>query len=80
MVVHKAGATGVLACLFEGRQSRLALLSESGFYRMVNRSDMPEAEPFQDWVTREVLPSIRKTLGNVAGAEEGRIGWHLRCP
>jgi prophage antirepressor-like protein len=25
------------------------------------RSDKPEAKPFQDWVTREVLPSIRKT-------------------
>lgn len=26
------------------------------------RSDKPEAKAFQDWVTREVLPSIRKTL------------------
>lgn len=25
------------------------------------RSDKPEAEPFIDWVTSDVLPSIRKT-------------------
>jgi prophage antirepressor-like protein len=27
------------------------------------RSDKPQAVAFQDWVTREVLPSIRKTGG-----------------
>nr|DAL47359.1 MAG TPA_asm: hypothetical protein [Caudoviricetes sp.] len=27
------------------------------------RSDKPQAEPFQDWVCGEVLPSIRKTGG-----------------
>ncbi|MBN7776888.1 hypothetical protein JYP49_06450 [Nitratireductor aquimarinus] len=39
---------------------RLALLSESGLYKLVMRSDKPEAKVFQDWVTREVLPAIRK--------------------
>ncbi|MFN7009050.1 MAG: Bro-N domain-containing protein [Allorhizobium sp.] len=36
------------------------LLSESGLYKLVLRSDKPEAKPFQDWVTKEVLPAIRK--------------------
>lgn len=27
------------------------------------RSDKPEAEPFIEWVTEEVLPTIRKTGG-----------------
>lgn len=32
-------------------------------YRLVLRSRKPEAEKFSDWVTGEVLPSIRKTGG-----------------
>jgi prophage antirepressor-like protein len=36
-------------------------LSEPGFYRVVFRSRATVAEPFKRWVTREVLPSIRKT-------------------
>ncbi len=39
----------------------LKLISESGLYNLTMRSDKPEALKFQDWVTREVLPSIRKT-------------------
>ncbi len=35
-------------------------LSESGLYKLVLRSDKPQAGRFQDWVTKEVLPSIRK--------------------
>lgn len=35
-------------------------LTESGVYKLVMRSNKPEAEKFQDWVTDEVLPSIRK--------------------
>ncbi len=35
-------------------------LTESGVYKLVFKSRKPEAERFQDWVTDEVLPSIRK--------------------
>lgn len=35
-------------------------LTESGVYKLVMRSNKDEAEKFQDWVTDEVLPSIRK--------------------
>jgi prophage antirepressor-like protein len=42
------------------RRQEIAMLSESGLYRAVLRSDKPEAEPFIRWVTKEVLPSIRK--------------------
>ena len=37
------------------------LISESGLYKLIMRSDKANAKPFQDWVTKEVLPSIRKT-------------------
>lgn len=44
-------------------------LTEAGLYRLVLRSNKPEAEPFILWVTKEVLPSIRKN-GKYA------IEWH----
>jgi len=36
-------------------------LTESGVYKLMFKSRKPEAEKFQDWVTDEVLPAIRKT-------------------
>lgn len=44
--------------LFVGvRIPSATLISESGLYRLVMRSDKPEARAFQDWVTRDVLPA-----------------------
>lgn len=37
------------------------VITEGGLYRLVMRSDVALAEPFQDWVTDDVLPAIRKT-------------------
>lgn len=37
------------------------VISESGLYKLVMRRDKPVAKPFQDWVTKEVLPAVRKT-------------------
>ena len=37
------------------------LIKESGFYKLVMKSKLQSAEMFQNWVTEEVLPSIRKT-------------------
>ncbi|WP_370637785.1 Bro-N domain-containing protein [Pseudochrobactrum sp. XF203] len=51
-----------LAHVFAGTKvSHYALISESGLYKLIMRSDKPEARGFQNWVTREVLPTIRKT-------------------
>ena len=36
-------------------------VSESGMYKLILRSRKPQAEAFADWVTSEVLVSIRKT-------------------
>lgn len=36
-------------------------LTESGIYKLIFKSNKPDAEKFQDWVTDEVLPEIRKT-------------------
>lgn len=37
------------------------IIPESDVYRLVMRSNLPNAEKFQDLVVEEVLPSIRKT-------------------
>ncbi len=40
-------------------------LTESGVYKLVFKSRKPEAERFSDWVTDEVLPTIRRTGGYI---------------
>lgn len=50
------------------------LISESGLYKLVMRSDKPEAKAFQDWVTRVVLPAIRKDGGYILGEEKAFSG------
>ena len=44
-----------------GRTQRAHFINEQNLYRLIMRSDKPIAEPFQDWVCGDVLPSIRKT-------------------
>lgn len=45
-------------------------LTESGVYKLIFKSKKEEAEKFQDWVTDEVLPQIRKTGGYIPINEE----------
>ena len=40
-----------------------SIVSESGLYTLIIRSNKPEAKAFRKWVTKEVLPTIRKTGG-----------------
>lgn len=44
-----------------GRQGEATVITESGLYAVILRSDKPNAKEFRKWVTSEVLPSIRKT-------------------
>jgi prophage antirepressor-like protein len=50
------------------------LISASGHYKLIMCSDKPEARKFQDWVTREVLPPIRKDGIYVAAEEKAKTG------
>lgn len=43
-----------------GREQEAIFISEQNLYKVIMRSDKPQAESFQDWVCGEVLPSIRK--------------------
>ena len=53
----------------KGRSQNTSIISEAGFYKLVMRSRKAEAKEFQRWVTHEVLPSIRKHGGYMAGQE-----------
>lgn len=49
-----------------GRKQEMLFVNEGNLYRAIFQSRKPEAERFTDWVTDEVLPSIRKTGGYTA--------------
>lgn len=38
----------------------MTVISEPGIYQLAGQSKLPTAEPFQDWIYEEVIPSIRK--------------------
>lgn len=44
-----------------GGGQKMTIINESGLYKVILRSDKPEAKKFTRWVTHEVLPAIRKT-------------------
>ncbi|ENL7643610.1 Bro-N domain-containing protein [Enterobacter hormaechei] len=46
-----------------GREQEAAFVNEPNLYRVIFRSNKPEARQFQNWVFNEVLPAIRKTGG-----------------
>lgn len=52
-----------------GRQGETNIVNEAGLYVLVLGSRKPEAHEFKRWVTHEVLPSIRKHGGYMAGQE-----------
>ncbi|QGU87102.1 BRO-N domain-containing protein [Erwinia sorbitola] len=45
----------------KGGKQQLVYVNEPNLYRVIFRSNKPEAKQFQDWVFNEVLPAIRKT-------------------
>jgi prophage antirepressor-like protein len=51
--------------LTTGGTQKLTYINESNFYKVIFQSRKEEAEKFQEWVTDEVLPTIRKTGGYV---------------
>lgn len=66
-----------------GRQN-LAVVSEGGLYALIFKSRKPEAERFCDWVTDELLPTLRKTGFYALSCEplQEKADWELsraRC-
>lgn len=60
-----------------GQAREMKAVDEPGLYRLVLRSDKPQAEPFMEWVTADVLPAIRKNgsyaVNNQASAQDRLI-------
>jgi len=54
------GITPRPVCGVDGKSRKHGTVSESGLYKLIMRSDKPQAKDFQNWVTRVVLPAIRK--------------------
>ena len=55
------------------------LVNESGMYSLILGSDLPSAKNFKRWVTKEVLPSIRKHGAYVGeNADENYVNNELR--
>lgn len=50
----------ILVDTLGGRQNMVAV-NESGMYTLIFISRNPQAKPFRKWVTKEVLPALRKT-------------------
>lgn len=61
---------GVAICDPMGREQHPTIINESGLYSLVLSSKLPTAKQFKRWITSEVLPSIRKTGGYIAGQKE----------
>lgn len=47
--------------LTAGGRQLTTIIDEGNLYRVIMRSNSPAAEPFESWVTDEVLPAIRRT-------------------
>lgn len=43
-----------------GRRQEFKVIPESDLYRLIIKSQLPQAEQFEEWVMEEVLPAIRK--------------------
>ena len=52
-----------------GRKQTATFINESNLYKTIFQSRKESAERFTEWVTSEVLPSIRKNGGYIAGQE-----------
>lgn len=52
------GTTDVIDSM--GRIQQANIINESNLYKLIFQSRKPQAEKFSDWVTGEVLPTLRK--------------------
>lgn len=60
---------GVISVDTPGGKQEMNAVNEPGLYGLVLSSRKPEAKAFKRWIKHEVLPSIRKHGGYIAGQE-----------
>lgn len=75
LVSKQLDAKGVekIYLLTQGGEQATNFINEPNLYRVIFRSNKPEAKAFQEWVFNEVLPAIRKT-GRYVAPEAPRPG------
>jgi prophage antirepressor-like protein len=56
-----------------GGEQEMAIINEAGLYKLCFSSRKPQAELFTDWVTEQVLPSIRKTGSYLEAKSQAEI-------
>lgn len=49
---------------------KMKFITEGNLYRLISRSNLPEAEKFESWIFDEVVPSIRKNGGYLQASVE----------
>ena len=69
VIDHCKGVTKCDTPTSSGTQS-ISYINEGDVYRLIMKSKLPSAEKFESWVMDEVLPSIRKSGGYIAGQEQ----------
>ena len=55
--------------VLSGQTREVICINEAGLYSVILSSKLPTAKQFKHWVTSEILPSIRKHGGYIAGQE-----------
>lgn len=70
---------GMVVVPTPGGRQKMTYVTESGMYELIFMSRKPEAKAFKKWVTKEVLPSIRKT-GKYVFGEHTPTKDHLLVP
>ena len=53
-----------------GKTNNFQVINESGFYKLMFRSKLPQAKAFTKYVTSVILPTIRKTGGYNSNAPQ----------
>ena len=69
IIDHCKGVT-VLETPTSGGIQQVKFIKESEVYRLIFKSNAPNAEKFNSWLAEEVLPSIRKTGGYMVSTPE----------
>lgn len=53
-----------------GGEQSMKFIPEGDVYRLAAKSELPGAERFESWIFDEVIPSIRRSGGYIAGQKE----------
>lgn len=68
-ILKHCRATAKRSIPISGKMQEVNFIPESDIYRLIIKSKLPSAQRFEKWVMEEVLPSIRKNGGYIAGQE-----------